>query len=231
MNSENNPSLKYSVSGLTELKKSNAFFTLKKIFLLLFLLTALPFANYAQKFAYVDTEYILSLLPDYKTAQKKLNEMAEKWQKDIDAKYENIDKMYKEYQAEKILLTPDQQKQREDEIINKEKEAKKFQQDKFGYEGELFQKRQELVKPIQDKVFEAIQKIAKDEGFDFIFDKSSDMTMLFSNAKYDKSDNILTALGVTPTADEKNKAKEKDKTDPDLPPSNNNNNGGIPPRR
>lgn len=185
----------------------------------------MPAVNYAQKFAYVDTEYILSLLPDYKSAQKKLNEIAEKWQAEVDQKYADIDKMYKEYQAEKILLTPEQQKLREDEIINKEKEAKKFQQDKFGYEGELFKKRQELIKPIQDKVFEAIQKIAKEEGLDFIFDKSSDMTMLFSNAKYDKSDNVLEQLGVSPTKEEKETAKDKKK--PDLPPAGDN----LPPRR
>lgn len=196
----------------------------KKSIIVLFVLLIAPITNYAQKFAYVDTEYILSLLPEYKSAQKKLDELAEQWQKEIDNKYEGIDKMYKEYQAEKVLLTADQQKQREEEIIAKEKDAKKFQQDKFGYEGELFKKRQELVKPIQDKIFEAIQKLAKDEGFDFIFDKSSDMTMLYSNAKYDKSDNVLTALGVAPTKEEKDKAKEKKNTE--FPPDND----GVPPR-
>ncbi len=200
---------------------------LQKLALTLAMVVMIPMVNYAQKFAYVDTEYILSLLPDYKSAQKKLNEIAEQWQKEVDGKYEGIDKMYKEYQAEKILLTPEQQKVREDEIISKEKEAKKFQQDKFGYEGELFKKRQELVKPIQDKVFETIQKIAKDDALDFIFDKSSDMTMLFSNAKYDKSDNVLTALGVAPTKEEKEKVKEKEKSD--LPPAGDG--GDLPPRR
>jgi outer membrane protein len=200
---------------------------LQKLALTLAMVVMIPMVNYAQKFAYVDTEYILSLLPDYKSAQKKLNEIAEQWQKEVDGKYEGIDKMYKEYQAEKILLTPEQQKVREDEIISKEKEAKKFQQDKFGYEGELFKKRQELVKPIQDKVFETIQKIAKDDALDFIFDKSSDMTMLFSNAKYDKSDNVLTALGVAPTKEEKEKTKEKQKSD--LPPAGDG--GDLPPRR
>lgn len=114
--------------------------SIKKTVLTLIILFMMPMANFAQKFAYVDTEYILSLLPDYKSAQKKLNEIAENWQKEVDKKYEDIDKMYKEYQAEKILLTPEQQKVREDDIINKEKDAKKFQQDKFGYEGELFKK-------------------------------------------------------------------------------------------
>lgn len=196
----------------------------KKSLIALIIIMLTPLVNYAQKFAYVDTEYILSLLPEYKSAQKKLDELAELWQKEIDKKYEDIDKMYKEYQAEKVLLTADQQKQREDEIIAKEKEAKKFQQDKFGYEGELFKKRQELVKPIQDKIFEAIQKLAKDEGLDFIFDKSSDMTMLFCNAKYDKSDNILSSLGVVPTKEEKDKAKEKKNNE--FPPDND----GVPPR-
>ena len=200
---------------------------IQKLILTIALVVMIPAVNYAQKFAYVDTEYILSLLPDYKSAQKKLNEIAETWQKEVDGKYEAIDKLYKEYQAEKILLTAEQQKQREDEIINKEKDAKKFQQDKFGYEGELFKKRQELVKPIQDKVFEAIQKIAKEDALDFIFDKSSDMTMLFSNAKYDKSDNVLTALGVAPSKEEKENAKEKEREKNDLPPSND----GVPPRK
>jgi outer membrane protein len=198
--------------------------SIKKTVLTLTILFMMPMANFAQKFAYVDTEYILSLLPDYKSAQKKLNEIAENWQKEVDKKYEDIDKMYKEYQAEKILLTPEQQKVREDDIINKEKDAKKFQQDKFGYEGELFKKRQELVKPIQDKVYEAIQKIAKDENLDFIFDKSSDMTMLYSNAKYDKSDNILSLLGVAPTKEEKEKVKEEKKKT-DMPSK-----GDLPPR-
>jgi outer membrane protein len=203
----------------------------KKLVFTLALVLLIPMVNYAQKFAYVDTEYILSLLPDYKDAQKKLNEMAEKWQKEVDGKYEAIDKMYKEYQAEKILLTPDQQKQREDEIITKEKEAKAYQQKIFGYEGDLFKKRQELVKPIQDKVFEAIQKIAKDEALDFIFDKSSDMTMLYSNAKYDKSDNVLTSLGVAPTKEEKEKVIDKQKSDLPPPGSNPPKGGdGLPPR-
>ncbi len=180
---------------------------IQKLVLTISLVILFPMFNYAQKFAYVDTEYILSLLPDYKSAQKKLNEIAEKWQKEVDEKYEGIDKMYKEYQAEKILLTADQQKQREDEIITKEKDAKKFQQDKFGYEGELFKKRQELVKPIQDKVFVVIQKIAKDDALDFIFDKSSDMTMLFSNAKYDKSDEVLIELGVNVTKNKGNNSE------------------------
>lgn len=180
--------------------------------------------SYAQKFAYVDTEYVLSQLPDYRSAQKQIEDLAEGWQKEIDKMYQDIDKMYKNYKAEEVLLNGEQKKQREAEIITKEKEAKKFQQEKFGYEGELFKKRQELIKPIQDRVFDAIQKIAKENALDFIFDKSGDMVMLFSNARYDKSDEVLEELGVTPIKDD----KQGSGGDSDLPPSG----GGdqLPPR-
>jgi len=172
----------------------------------------------AQKFAYVDTEYILSQLPDYKSAQKKLDEYAETWQKELDAKYAAIDKMYKNYQAEEVLLNSEQKKERQAAIVKKEKEAKTYQQEKFGFEGELFKKREQLIKPIQDRVYDAIQTIAKREDLDFIFDKGGDMIMLFSNARYDKSDDILEELGITPLDE---KYKDKDDGNPptdDLPP-------------
>ena len=171
----------------------------------------------AQKFAYVDTEYILSQLPDYKSAQKKLDETSEMWQKEIDTKYGEIDKLYKNYQAEEVLLNSDQKKQRQAEIVAKEKEAKKLQQDKFGYQGELFKKREQLIKPIQDRVFDAIQTIAKREDLDFIFDKGGDMIMLFSNARYDKSGEVLEELGITPL-DEKEKKDDGNPPDENLPP-------------
>ncbi|MGB1037106.1 MAG: OmpH family outer membrane protein [Bacteroidia bacterium] len=153
----------------------------------------------AQKFAYVDSEYILSQMPAYKSAQTQLNELSKTWQDEIDKEFEAIDKLYKQYQAEKVLLTKDMQTKRENEIIEKERAAKKLQNEKFGYEGELFKKRSELIKPIQDKVYEAINKVAKSNGLDFIFDKSGDMLMLVSNPKYDRSDEVLEELGVVPT--------------------------------
>ncbi|MFT5723295.1 MAG: outer membrane protein [Bacteroidia bacterium] len=171
----------------------------------------------AQRFAYVDTEYILSQLPDYKSAQKKLDEASEVWQKEVDQKYAEIDKLYKNYKAEEVLLNGEQKKQRQDEIIAKEKEAKQFQQEKFGYEGELFKKREQLIKPIQDRVFDAIQTIAKREDLDFIFDKSGDMIMLFSNARFDKSGEVLEELGITPI-DEKDKKDDGNPPDENLPP-------------
>jgi len=187
--------------------------------LILFVLTAFQTSVQAQKFSYVDTEYILGQIPEYRSAQKQIDEMAEKWQKEIDDGYAVIDKMYKDYRAEEVILNGEQKKKREAEIIAKEKEVKKLQQAKFGYEGELFKKREELIKPIQDRVFEAIQKVAKENSLDFIFDKSGDLVMLFSNARYDRSDEVLEELGITPI-----KEKEND-TPGNLPPGGNN----LPP--
>jgi outer membrane protein len=152
---------------------------------------------YAQHFSYVDTEYILDKMPEYKSSQKQLDNLAEQWKKDVDVKMKEIDKLYKQYQAEQLLLPNDMRKKKEDEILQKEDELNKYKEAKFGKEGELFQKRKELVKPIQDKVFDAIQKLAKDEGIDFIFDKAGAVTMLYTNAKYDRSDEVLEVLGIS----------------------------------
>jgi|TARA_B110000902_G_scaffold39718_1_gene42582 outer membrane protein len=172
----------------------------------------------AQKFAYVDSEYVLAQMPSYKSAQKQLDELSKEWQQDVDAKFAEIDKLYKQYQAEKVLLTKDMQTKRENEIIEKERAAKKYQNDKFGYEGELFKKRAELIKPIQDKVYNAINKVAKSNGLDFIFDKSGDMLMLVSNPKYDRSDEVLEELGVVVTEGGGNNLPNDTYDDGDLPP-------------
>jgi len=152
----------------------------------------------AQKFAYVDSEYILKNIPEYKEAQEELDKLSIEWQKQLERRYSEIDKMYKNYQAEQILLTEDMKVKREEEIIKKEKEAKEYQKQKFGVDGELFQKRQELVKPIQDKVYQAIQDVANISSLDIVFDKSSGLTVLFSNAKYNKSDAVLKKMGYKP---------------------------------
>ena len=172
-------------------------------FALLFL-GVLPFAT-AQKFAYVDTEYILEQVPEYKSAQKKLDMMAEDWQKELEKQKAHIEKLRKELQAEQVLLTDELRKKKEDEIIELEKAMKDFQKQKFGYEGELFKKRQELIKPIQDKVFDAVMKVAKESALDFIFDKSSELTMLYTNAKYDRSDDVLEEMGINVTNTNNNK--------------------------
>lgn len=159
----------------------------------------------AQKFGYVDTDYILGQLTEYKAAQKQLNEISQKWENDLKILKDEVDKLYKDYKAEEILLSPTQRKEREDAIVAKEEAIKKFEQEKFGVNGELFKKRQELIKPIQDKVFIAIQKVAKNNGLDFVFDKSANMNILFSNPKFDRSDDVLDELGVTQTEKESDK--------------------------
>tara|TARA_B100001059_G_scaffold51705_1_gene45353 strand:+ start:4432 stop:5055 length:624 start_codon:yes stop_codon:yes gene_type:complete len=170
---------------------------------LVFTLVFFSILSYAQKFAYVDSEYVLSQIPKYKSAQLQLNELSAQWQLEFETKFLEIDKLRKDLQVEKVLLTRDMQISREKEITKKENEAKKFQQDKFGTEGELFQKKSELIRPIQDKVYDAINKVAKNNGLDFIFDKSGELLMLVSNSKYDRSDEVLEELGVVSTTLEK----------------------------
>lgn len=154
---------------------------------------------FAQKYAYVSTEYILENIPDYKSAQQQLDNLSIQWQKEIEDRYAIIDKLYKAYQAEQVLLTEEMKKRRQEEIALKEKDVKDLQKQRFGYEGDLFKKKQELVKPIQDKIYNAVKKMATEQSYAVIFDKSGDLIMLYTNPKYDKSDDILTALGYKPS--------------------------------
>jgi len=153
---------------------------------------------FAQKYAYVNTQYILDNIPEYKAAQQQLDNVSLAWQKEIEDRYAIIDKLYKTYQAEQVLLTEEMKKRRQDEINTKEKDVKELQKQRFGFEGDLFKKKQELVKPIQDKIYNAVKKLAQDGSYAVIFDKSSDLVMLYTNPKYDKSDDILLALGYKP---------------------------------
>ncbi len=162
----------------------------------------------AQKFAYINSEYVLSNIPDYKAAQTQIDQLSVQWQREVEARYAEIEKLYKSFQAEQILLSEDMKKKREDEIVTKEKDVKDYQKQKFGFEGELFKKRQELVKPIQDKIYGAVKKYSEDNKYSVIFDKSSDLTMLYSSANLDKSDDILKALGFA-SPDSKTKKTKK----------------------
>ena len=175
--------------------------------IILMFLGLMSFHVSAQKYAYVNTEYILENIPDYKAAQQSLDNLSITWQKEIEDKYAIIDKLYKTYQAEQVLLTEEMKKRRQDEINSKEKDVKDLQKQRFGYEGDLFKKKQELVKPIQDKIYNAVKKMATDQSYAVIFDKSSDLIMLYTNPKYDKSDVILLALGYKPAAKESNTSK------------------------
>ena len=164
-----------------------------KIYILIFLLS-LSTLTHAQKFAYVDSDYILERIPEYASAQDQIEKLSLNWQSEIEEFYQEIDLMYKKYQADKILLTQEMKNKRESEIINKEKEAKELQRQRFGPEGDLYKKRQDLMKPIQDKVYNAIQDFSNEKRYDIIFDKSSNLIMLFSNPDLDKSDDILKML-------------------------------------
>jgi outer membrane protein len=149
----------------------------------------------AQKFCFVDSDYILSQSSAYNQAQEQLNALSLQWQKEVEAKYAEIDALYKNFQQEQLLLTDELRVKREAEIVKKEKEAKDFQKEKFGVDGELFKKRQELIKPIQDQVYNAVKQMAEQSGYAIVFDKASDITMLYTNPKYDKSDAVLDILG------------------------------------
>jgi outer membrane protein len=148
------------------------------------------------RYGIVDTKYILDKMPEYKEAQKKLDQFSEQWQKEIDDKQQALDKMYKDYEAEQVMLSDELKKKRENELFLKEKEVRDLQRKRFGFEGDLFKKRQELVKPIQDRVYNAIQKLAVNRQFDFILDKSEGITVIFADPKLDRSEDILRDLGV-----------------------------------
>ena len=169
---------------------------MKKLILFVSLIFTVCCSVFAQRYAIVDTKYILDKMPDYKTAQKQLDQISAQWQKEIDDKQAVLDKMYKDYEGEEVMLSDDLKKKREDELFNHEKEVRDLQRKRFGFEGDLFKKRQELIKPVQDKVYNAIQKIAVNRLYDFILDKSEGITVIFADPKLDKSEDVLRELGI-----------------------------------
>lgn len=171
---------------------------MKRIILILaFTFTTLT-AAFAQRFAYVDSEYILKHMPEYISVQKQLKTLSAEWQKEVDTRYQEIDRLYKAFQADQVLMTPDMKRRRQAEIADKEKTAKDFQQQKFGPEGELAQRSTSQIKPIQDRITKAIQAVAENDNLDMIFDKNSEVIMLYANPRYDKSAEVITRLGLKP---------------------------------
>ncbi len=154
----------------------------------------LAFALSAQRIAYVDVTAILESLPDYQKAQEQLDKVATQWRQEIAQEQDRVKGMYSKYQAEQVLLSEEMKKQREEEILAKEKEVREMQRQKFGPEGGLFKKREELVKPIQDKVYATIEKFAQDKGFEYIFDKGSASGMLYADKRNDKTEDIKNLL-------------------------------------
>jgi outer membrane protein len=168
---------------------------MKKLLISLCLLAGITFAGNAQKFAMVDMEYIMKNIPAYETANDQLNQISKKWQSEVEAQMQEVQKMYKNYQTELVFLSDDMKTKREEEIVAKEKSAQELKRSYFGPEGELFKKRQSLMKPIQDEVYSAIQEISKERDLELVFDKSSSMNVIFTSPKLDISDVVLQKLG------------------------------------
>jgi len=168
----------------------------KLLFLSLIALALTTSVSAQQRYAVIDTKYILDRIPAYKEADAKLKVIGEQWQKEIDDLQAQLDKMYKNYESEQFMLTEALKKKREDELFEKEKQVRDLQKKRFGYEGDLFKERQRLIKPVQDKVYDAIQKIATSRSYDFVLDKSEGITIIFADPKLDKSDDVLKELGI-----------------------------------
>jgi len=148
----------------------------------------------AQRIAVVDIQAILESLDEYQSSQKELDRIAAEWRQEISKEYDKIKTMYNKYQAEQVLLSEDARKQREEEIVEAEKQVRELQKNYFGADGLLFQKRQDLVRPIQDRVYGSIEDYAEDRGYDFIFDKAGAGGLIYSNAEYEKTTDIIRRL-------------------------------------
>lgn len=168
---------------------------MKKIFITLLMVVGIAIGSQAQKFALVDMEYILKNIPSYEMANEQLNQLSLRWQKELDALYQEADQMYKNYISEKVFLTDEQIKKREEEIVAKEKEATELKAKYFGPEGELYQKRQSLIKPIQDDIYNATKKVAEERGYQMIVDRASSSDIIFASPRIDVSNEVLTKLG------------------------------------
>jgi outer membrane protein len=168
---------------------------MKKVIFTLCLLAGISFAGNAQKFAMVDMEYIMKNIPSFETANEQINQVSKKWQSEVELQMQEVQKMYKNYQTELVFLSDEMKVKREEEIVAKEKAANELKKKYFGVDGELFKKRQSLMKPIQDEVFAAIQEISKEKDLAMVFDKSSSVNIIFTSPKIDISDQVLQKLG------------------------------------
>jgi outer membrane protein len=168
---------------------------MKKIILIAAIILSAVVVTNAQKFGFIDSEYIMENIPAYTAAQEQLNQLSSQYQKELESMHAEIEQMYQDFQAESVLLSDDMKRKREDVIISKEKDYKLLQRKYFGPEGDLFKKRQGLVKPIQDDIFNAVQEISTDGSYAVIFDKAGGTTLFFTNPRYDLSDQVLQKLG------------------------------------
>lgn len=164
-------------------------------FLIVVLLLLAGFTSNAQKFAFVDTKYILENIPEFNSAQTRIDALAAEWQKEIEDQFAEIERLYRTYQNEVMLLPEEMKRKREEEIITKEREAKELQQQRFGKSGDLFNKREELIKPIQEKIYAALEEVASDGNYAVIFDKAGSVSMLYTNPRFDISEEVLAKMG------------------------------------
>ena len=165
----------------------------------LLLIFGTSFASSAQKYGYIDSDYILSKVPEYGEAKAKLDKLADRWTKEIEDRYDILKKKKEAFAREEVLLPAEEKKKRSEEIEKLETEAMEMQKLRFGVAGDYFQKRQELIKPIQDLVFEAMQKVASNKNFSFIFDKANQSNLVYADDKFDLSDDVLKEMGVKPS--------------------------------
>ncbi|MGV3703891.1 MAG: OmpH family outer membrane protein [Arcticibacter sp.] len=171
---------------------------MKKVYLVLALFCLVSGSAFAQRFAYVDSEYILDHIPEYVAAEKQLEATSKQWQQQVDARLAEVEKMYKAYQGDLALLTPEVRRERENAIVEKEKAAKEFQRVKFGFEGDLYKQRIKLIQPVQERVARAIEAVAESNQLDMILDKNSEVILLYASPRLDKSDEVITRLGYKP---------------------------------
>ncbi len=169
---------------------------MKSFFLILFIVFGTGFVN-AQKYAYIDSDYILSNIPAYAEAKEKLDKLADRWTKDIEKRYEVLNKKKENFAQEEVLLPKEEKKKRKDEIEKLEQDAMQMQKMRFGVNGDYFKKRQELIKPIQDQVYEAMQKVASKRNYSFVFDKANQSNLIYADSKYDISNSVLKEMGIS----------------------------------
>jgi outer membrane protein len=158
----------------------------------------------AQKWGYMDMEYVTSKMPEYQKAQAELDKFSDRWAKEIQDKYTEIDKLQRLYQAEEVLLTDEMKRKRQQEIADKEREAKDYNNKIFGFEGMLFQKKKEIIKPITDQVYKAVERVCRQRRLDMLLDKSSDFVIIYSNPVHDYTDYVMEELGLGTEDKEKN---------------------------
>ena len=200
---------------------------MRKTLILVLLTLALAPAAVAQKYACVNTDYILKSMPDYTAAQRRLDKYVADWQKELQEKQDELDALHNEYEQESYLLPENLKKRRQEEIKAKEQEIRDLQMQRFGPGGDLDRRRAELLKPVQDRVYSTIERVAHEKNYAFVFDKAASNTVLFANKKYDISDEVLELMGINPNAAKQQEAPADDKPKAKRPTNNEMNTPGA----